>query len=117
MQGGQALTLAARARNSAGYLELLGAFDRANPAGHLNVIADNLSSHTSAPIQAWLAGRLRVHPMPLPVGACWLNLQEGWWRLLRKEALTGQSFADHSEIEQAVTGDTTRLNVARDSWW
>ena len=77
MRNGQALTLTARARNTAGYLELLGAFDRVNPAGQLYVIAHNLSSHTSASIQAWLAGRPRVHPVPLPVEACWLNFQEG----------------------------------------
>jgi hypothetical protein len=22
----------------------------------------------------------------IPVGACWLNLQEAWWRLFRREA-------------------------------
>lgn len=116
VRDGQALTRTARARNTAGYLELLGAIERANPAGQLYVIADNLSSHTSAPIQAWLADRPRVHPVPLPVGACWLNFQEGWWRLLRKEALAGQCFADHSEIEQAVAGATARLNGRARPW-
>jgi hypothetical protein len=53
----------ARSRNTGGYLDLLGRLDRANPVGDLYVIADNLNSHTSRPIQAWLAD----HPVPLPV--------------------------------------------------
>ena len=58
----------------------------------------------------------RVHPVPLPVGACWLNFQEGWWRLLRKEAFAGQTFADYTEIERAVTGATDRLNHRATPW-
>jgi hypothetical protein len=33
---------------------------------------------SSAPIQAWLTEHPRVHPMPLPLGACWLSFQAGW---------------------------------------
>lgn len=32
---------------------------------------------------------LRVQQVFIPVGACWLNLQEAWWRLFRREALAG----------------------------
>jgi hypothetical protein len=57
-----------------------------------------------------------VQPIPLPIGACWLNLQEGWWRLLRREAFAGQTFADDAAIERAVTGATARLNHRARSW-
>ena len=116
MRDGQVQTLTARSRTTAGSLELLGHLDLANPVGALYVIADNLSSHTSAPVQAWLAEHPRVHPVPLPVGACWLNRQEGWWRLLRKEAFAGQTFADYADIEHAVTGATARLNHRAAPW-
>ena len=78
---GQAVTFTARSHNTAGYLDLLGRLDRANPLGNLYVIADDLSSHTSGPVQAWLTEHPRVQPVPLPVGACWLNIQEACWRL------------------------------------
>jgi DDE superfamily endonuclease len=116
VRDGQTVTFTARSRNTAGYLDLLGRLDRANPVGDLYIIADNLSSHTSGPIQAWLTEHPRVHPVPLPVGACWLNFQEGWWRLLRKEAFAGQTFADYSDIERAVTGATARLNHRATPW-
>jgi hypothetical protein len=116
VRDGQTLTFTTRARNTAGYLALLSELDQANPDGALYVIADNLSSHTSPPMQAWLTEHPRVHPVPLPVGACWLNLQEGWWRLLRKEAFAGQTFADSTEISDAVSSATARLNWRARPW-
>jgi transposase len=113
---GHTLTLSARSRNTAGFQALLEALDAAYPLGAVHVIADNLSSHTSAPIQAWLAEHPRFHPEPLPTGACWLNLIEGWWRLFRRAALAGQSFANHTEIEAAATRATGQLNVRARPW-
>ena len=52
-----------------------------------------------------------------PVGACWLNLQEeAWWRLFRREALAGESFADAEEIELATRVATKQLNVRAKPW-
>ena len=113
---GRALTLPARSRNTAGFRALLEAIDAAYPAGAVHLIADNLSSHTSAPIQAWLADHPRFHPEPLPTGACWLNLVEGWWRLFRRDALAGQSFADHTEVEAAAARATRQLNARALPW-
>ncbi|HUZ01158.1 MAG TPA: IS630 family transposase [Thermomicrobiaceae bacterium] len=113
---GQALTLTAPARNTAGFLRLLTAIDAANPDGDLSLIADNLSSHTSAPIRAWLAEHPRVQLVPLPTGACWLNLIEGWWRLFRRDALAGQSFADHTELETVTHLATAQLNRRAKPW-
>ena len=48
--------------------------------------------------------------MFIPVGACWLNLQETWWRLFRREAVAGQSFVDAAEICRATHVATAQLN-------
>jgi DDE superfamily endonuclease len=77
--------------NSIGYQQLLAAVETANPAGTIMVITDNLSSHTSASTRAWLADHPRIQHAFIPKGACWLKLQEGWWRLFRREAFAGQS--------------------------
>ena len=97
-------------------LTLLTLLDAANPDGDLNLVSDNLSSHTSGPIQQWLLQHPRVHPVPIPTGACWLNLQEGWWRLFRREALAGQSFADAKEIDLATRVATEHLNARAKPW-
>jgi hypothetical protein len=116
VRDGQDLTLSAPSRNTAGYLRLLEAIERANPTGKLALIMDNLSSHTSGPIQQWLAEHPRVEQVPIPTGACWLNLQEGWWRLFRRDALAGQGFIDADEIDQARALATTQLNARAKPW-
>ncbi|MGI5513505.1 IS630 family transposase [Streptomyces sp. CA-106131] len=113
---GREVTLCAPSRNTAGWLRLLQEIARANPRGRLYVIADNLSSHTSGPVRRWLRKHPRVHQVFIPVGACWLNLAEGWWRLLRKAALAGQTFADPGEIAYAMRVATAQLNTRAHPW-
>jgi len=66
---------------------LLEAVAQANLIGELYLITDNLSSHKSPSIREWLENNPRVKQVFRPVGACWLKLQEVWWRLFRREAL------------------------------
>jgi hypothetical protein len=113
---GRALTFTAPSRNTTGFLQLLDAIDAANPEGELYLITDHLSSHTNGPVRDWLADHPRVHQEPVPTGACWLNLMEGWWRLFRRDAFAGQSFADHWEIETATKLATCQLNRRAKPW-
>ena len=116
VRDGQALTLTTRSRNTAGYLELLEAIAAANPDGDRYLVSDNLSSHTRPPIQDWLAANPRVHHVFIPVGACWLNVQEAWWRIFRRAAFAGQTFADGEEIARATAVATEQLNARAKPW-
>src|SRR5512133_2453618 len=98
---GQAVTLTAPSRNSANYQRFLALVERTIPDGEIAVVTDNLSSHTSVATREWLAQHPRIRQAFIPKGACWLNLQEGWWRLFRRQALAGQCFADSGEIALA----------------
>jgi hypothetical protein len=113
---GQELTFTAPSRTTVGDLTLLTASAHAHPHGDLPLIADKLSRHTRGPLQDWLAAHPRGHPVPIPTGACWLNLQEGWWRLFRRAAFAGQDFADAKEIEQATRVATQHLNARAKPW-
>ncbi|GAC1643758.1 MAG: hypothetical protein NVS4B2_33440 [Chloroflexota bacterium] len=116
VRDGQEITLTAPSRNTAGYLRLLDALAQGNPEGDLYLIMDNLSSHTSGRIRDWLAAHPHVTQVPIPTGACWLNLQEGWWRLFRRDALAGQTFADAGEIDHATVVTTRWLNGRANPW-
>jgi DDE superfamily endonuclease len=116
VRDGHEVTLTARSRNTVGYVRLLDAVDQANPCGHLYLISDNLSSHKSPPVQEWLDAHPRVHHVFIPKGACWLNLQEGWWRLFRHEAFAGQTFADGAEIDNITLLATQKLNHRAKPW-
>jgi len=52
----------------------------------------------------------------IPKAACWLNLQEGWWRLFRRQGLAGQTVADAAEITHATTIATAQLNTHAPPW-
>jgi transposase len=113
---GQARTLTAPSRNTAGWKRLLPAAERANPTGDLYVVSDNLSSHDSRALRAWLVDHPRLKQVFIPKGACRLNLQEGWWRLFRRAALAGQSFAGAGELTLATRVATGQLNRRAGPW-
>ena len=81
---GCTLTMTAPSRNSLHYQQFLHLVEQANPTGEIAVITDNLSSHNSRSTRQWLADHPRIRQVFIPKGACWLNLQEGWWRLFRR---------------------------------
>ena len=86
MRDGHELTRCAASRNSKNSIALLADIEADNPTGDIFVITDNLTSHLSAETNAWLAEHPRIQHIFIPKGACWLNLQEGWWRLFRRDA-------------------------------
>ncbi|MFI0453548.1 transposase [Actinomadura sp. 6N118] len=88
----------------------------ANPDGQIIIVTDNLSSHNSKSTRTWLEDHPRIRHAFIPIGACWLNLQEGWWRIFRKKALAGQTFADPDEIAYATRLATAHLNTRARPW-
>ncbi|MEV6726145.1 transposase [Streptomyces xanthochromogenes] len=116
VRDGQQVSMTATSRNSVFYQQFLQKLEMSNPAGDIYVIADNLSSHNSLSTRAWLADHPRIKHIFIPVGACWLNLQEAWWRIFRKTALAGQTFAGPDEITQATALATTQLNHRARPW-
>ncbi len=70
----------------------------------------------SGPIQEWLAAHPRIQQAFIPVGAAWLNLIEGWWRIFRRKAFTGVSLADADDIADATRIATAQLNHHAKPW-
>ncbi|WP_323136424.1 transposase [Streptomyces sp. NBC_01446] len=97
------------------YQQFLQQIEDANP-GEIWVVTDNLSSRSSMSTRAWLEGRSRIHHAFVPVGACWLNLQEGWWRIFREAALAGRSFANRDDITYATALASNQLNSRAHPW-
>jgi transposase len=113
---GHEITMAASSRNSVNHQRFLQAVEQANPDGQIVVVTDHLSSHHSISTRTWLEDHPRIFHAFIPVGAPWLNLQEGWWRIFRKTALAGQTFAGPDEIETATARATAWLNTRAKPW-
>jgi hypothetical protein len=78
---GYEFTMTAASRNSAAYQRFLQTVEDAHPGGKIVVVTDNLSSHHSVATRTWLEDHPQITQVFIPVGAAWLNLQEGWWRI------------------------------------
>jgi DDE superfamily endonuclease len=90
--------------------------EQASPEGTIYVITGNLSSHDSKSTRAWPEDHPRIQHAFIPKGACWLNLQEGWWRIFRHQALAGQEFAGPDEIAHATRVATAQLTARARPW-
>ncbi|WP_331744122.1 transposase (plasmid) [Streptomyces sp. NBC_01136] len=108
--------MTASSRNSVFYQQFLQLIEDANPDGEIWIVTDNLSSHNSLSTRTWLEDHPRIHHTFIPVGACWLNLQGGWWRIFRNAALAGRSFGNRDDIEHATTLATSQLNSRAGPW-
>ena len=113
---GHAVTMCAPSRDSAHWQAFLARLEQVNPTGTLAVITDNLSSHSSVATRAWLAEHPRIEQVFIPKGACWLNLEEARWRIFRRHAVAGQTFADPAEITQPTAVATAQLNTHAKPW-
>ncbi len=68
------------------------------------------------PIRDWLADHPRLHQAFIPVGAAWLNLIAGWWRLFRRKAFAGVSLANADAIASVTRIATAQLNRHATPW-
>jgi hypothetical protein len=52
----------------------------------------------------------------VPKNACWLNLQEPWWRMFRRQGLAGQELASSTDIHRVTAVATAQLNAKAKPW-
>jgi len=70
----------------------------------IHVVLDNLSAHKAPPVADWLAHpkRARWHLHFTPTSSSWLNLVEGWFKLLTERRLRRGSFNSVGQLVDAI---------------
>ncbi len=70
----------------------------------IHVVLDNLSAHKAPPVAEWLAHpkRARWHLHFIPTSSSWLNLVEGWFKLLTERRLRRGTFNSVNELVDAI---------------
>ena len=68
----------------------------------IHVILDNLSTHKSPPVQAWLAAHPRVHFHFIPTGSSWLNLVERWFGEITRQRIRRGTFRSVPALIAAI---------------
>ena len=74
------------------FLAFMRRVERAYPAGELHVVLDNVSTHRTPEVRAWLARHPRITFHFTPTSASWMNQIETWFGILTRQAIRRGSF-------------------------
>ena len=74
------------------------------PGLEIHLVLDNLSAHKAPPVAEWLAHpkRARWHLHFTPTSSSWLNLVEGWFKLLTERRLRRGTFNSVDQLIDAI---------------
>ncbi|NJD27024.1 MAG: IS630 family transposase [Chloroflexi bacterium] len=106
------VTHEARARHTgADFLAFLRRLDRAYPDLELHVVLDNVSTHKTPAVRAWLARHRRITFHFTPTSASWLNQVETWFSILTRQAIRRGSFDSVKELVAMIDTFTSNWNA------
>ena len=111
-RSGQVLVETAATRDTASWLTFLDRLEAFVPTGEGFLIVDALPLHWTLDTMLWNWGHPRFHFVPLPKRAAWLNLIEGFWKVLTQRALHGRTCRSPVEVAAALQAGTTDWNAA-----
>jgi len=100
----------ATTRDTAAWLCSLDGLETFAPPGEVSLIADALPLHWSIDTMLWNWGHPRFHFIPLPKRAAWLNLIEGFWKILHQRALAGRLCSTTDDVDQALQAGVADWN-------
>jgi hypothetical protein len=100
---GAVLVETAATRDTPAWLHFLDSLESFAPAGEVYLIADALPLHWTLDTMLWNWGHPRFHFVPLPKRAAWLNLIEGFWKILRQRTLAGRDCQSTDDVDAALS--------------
>jgi transposase len=105
------VTTDTRARHTgADFLAFMRRVARAYPEGDLHVVLDNVSTHSTPDVRAWLADNPRITFHFTPTSASWMNQVETWFGILTRKAIRRGSFRSVKELVAMIETFTRQWN-------
>jgi transposase len=80
-------------RNGANFLAFLKKAVKPHAGKQIHIVLDNLSTHTTPEVKAWLAKNPHVHFHFTPVGSSWLNQIEIWFGIITRQSIRRGTFS------------------------
>jgi transposase len=100
-----------RARHTgADFLAFMRRVARAYPEGELHVVLDNVSTHSTPAVKAWLERHPRITFHFTPTSASWMNQIETWFGILTRQAIRRGSFTSVKELIAMIEVFTRQWN-------
>ncbi|WP_246040730.1 IS630 family transposase [Streptomyces cadmiisoli] len=89
-------------RNGATFLAFLKKAVKPHAEKEIHVVLDNLSTHTTPDVKAWLAKNTHVHFHFTPVGSSWLNQIEIWFGIITRQSIRRGTFASVNVLVKQI---------------
>ena len=80
-------------RDGANFLAFLKKAVKPYTGKQIHIVLDNLSTHTTPQVKAWLANNPHVHLHFTPVGSSWINQIETWFGIITRQAIRRGTFS------------------------
>ena len=77
----------------------------------IHVVLDNLSTHTTPEVRAWLDTNPHVHFHFTPTGSSWLNQIETWFGIITRQAIRRGTFSSVQVLVRAIRDYITTWNT------
>lgn len=97
-------------RNGTDFLAFLKAAVKPHADQEVHVVLDNLSTHNTADVQAWLAQNPTVHFHFTPVGSSWLNQIENWFGIITRQSIRRGTFTSVKALIGRIRDYITHWN-------
>ena len=78
----------------------------------IHVVLDNLSTHTTPDVQAWLEKNSHVHFHFTPVGSSWLNQIETWFGIITRQSIRRGTFSSVKVLIKQICDYITHWNTS-----
>jgi transposase len=93
------------------FLAFLRRLDHVYPEQELHVILDNVSTHKTPAVNAWLARHPRITFHFTPTSASWLSQVETWFSVLTRQAIRRGTFGSVRELIAMIDAFTRSWNA------
>jgi transposase len=94
-------------RNGETFLAFLKKAVKPHAGKEIHIVLDNLSTHTTPDVRAWLAANPHVQFHFTPVGSSWINQIETWFGILTRQSIRRGTFAS---VNVLITQIRTYIN-------
>ena len=99
--------------DSESFLAFLKYLDRKYRNVDLHLVMDNLATHKSEPVKAWLAKKRKFHVHFTPTYASWLNQIEIWFSILSRDVLKDSVWHSREQLIRELMRYIKEYNETR----
>jgi transposase len=97
-------------RNGADFLAFVKTAVKPHTGREVHVVLDNLSTHSTPDVQAWLDENPDVHFHFTPIGSSWLNQIENWFGIITRQSIRRGTFASVKALINRIRAYITHWN-------